>query len=253
MHGGEVMAKGFGIVALVMAIIAIFIPFYGIYISIIALIFAVMAALAGDRIFATATPLIVLVNTFFLSPMTRAALSGSEQLAVIGSAAPFIAMILNAVGRGLFSGSMQMSMGASTGSNWPTYSQKQAMAQFWSDYGLYIAVVGVLIVVCVTYGPIWIELIKEKLNKDREIPPKPIATVPVDIGPTVQTILGIAGRVRGIRIISPDEVSMAKGATAIGNDVQNGLHYVCYLADVSTCEAAFKQEATLQRQAATTT
>jgi hypothetical protein len=51
------MAKGFGVAALVFALIAIFTPF-GIFVSAIAIIFAVISALAGDRIFATATALI---------------------------------------------------------------------------------------------------------------------------------------------------------------------------------------------------
>src|ERR1700730_5520772 len=63
------MAKGFGVAALVFALIAIFTPF-GIFVSAIAIIFAVISALAGDRIFATATALIALINTFFFSPST---------------------------------------------------------------------------------------------------------------------------------------------------------------------------------------
>jgi len=61
------MAKGFGIAALVCAIVAIFVPFVGIVVSGIAIVLAIVAALSGDRVFATATSLIAAVNTFFLS------------------------------------------------------------------------------------------------------------------------------------------------------------------------------------------
>jgi len=71
------MANGFGIAALVFAILAIFIPF-GIVISAIAIVLAIVAALAGDKMFAIATAVIALVNTLFLSPSTWIVLSGSD-------------------------------------------------------------------------------------------------------------------------------------------------------------------------------
>ena len=71
------MNKGFGIAALVIAIIAIFIPVVGIFFSGAGLILAAIAALAGDRAFAVATLLIAGVNTFFMSPSVWAALAGS--------------------------------------------------------------------------------------------------------------------------------------------------------------------------------
>lgn len=101
------MAKGFGIAGLVLAILAIFVPIAGLFISGIAIICAIVAALAGDRIFATATPLIAGVNTFFLSAsvwIMLAQQSSSERssfavfiLACV--AAPFVAMILNQTGK----------------------------------------------------------------------------------------------------------------------------------------------------------
>lgn len=105
------MDKGFGIAALVLAILAIlaiFVPVVGIFVSGLALIFAAVAALSGDRVYATATPLIAGVNTFFLSPSLWIAMAGSsasgEQtgfvLAIVAFlAAPFVAMILNASGK----------------------------------------------------------------------------------------------------------------------------------------------------------
>jgi hypothetical protein len=71
------MAKGFGIAALVFAILAIFIPL-GIVLSVVAIVLAIVAALAGDKIFSIATALIALVNTFVLSPSTWILLAGSD-------------------------------------------------------------------------------------------------------------------------------------------------------------------------------
>jgi hypothetical protein len=100
------MSKGFGIAALVCAIIAIFIPF-GIVVSAVAIVLACIAALAGDRIFATATAVIALVNTLFLSPSTWIMLGGNDPsahnfmmtLILVGVALPFVAMALNAAGK----------------------------------------------------------------------------------------------------------------------------------------------------------
>ena len=98
------MAKGFGIAALVSAILAVLVPFYGIHVSGIAIVLAVIAALAGDRPFAVATPIIAGINTFFLSPTVSLVLSQSRDAAtfyLISAAflaAPFIAIALNANG-----------------------------------------------------------------------------------------------------------------------------------------------------------
>lgn len=101
------MAKGFGIAALVVAIIAIFVPFYGIHLSGIALILAALAALAGDRAFAVATPIIAAANAYFLTPALWLAMKGLEQsggssglllLILAFLAAPFVAIALNASG-----------------------------------------------------------------------------------------------------------------------------------------------------------
>ena len=100
------MSKGFGIAALVCAIVAIFIPF-GIVVSAVAIVLACIAALAGDRIFATATAVIALVNTLFLSPSTWIMLGGNDPgahsfmmtLILVGVAFPFVAMALNAAGK----------------------------------------------------------------------------------------------------------------------------------------------------------
>jgi hypothetical protein len=136
------MAKGFGIAGLAIAIIAIFIPFFGLYVSVVAVILAAVAALAGDRIFATATTLIAFVNTMFLSPSTWLSLYTptyrgfmTVMILIIGSL-PFIAMALNAASKASRSRVTPPSTGGRAGpsSDWPTYSQKQAIAKFWSGY-----------------------------------------------------------------------------------------------------------------------
>lgn len=77
------MAKGFGIAALVCAIVAIFVPFVGIVVSGMAIVLAIVAALSGDRVFATATSLIAAVNTFFLSPSVMIVLHTAPAAPVI--------------------------------------------------------------------------------------------------------------------------------------------------------------------------
>jgi hypothetical protein len=58
---------GFGIAAIVFAILGIFFPF-GVILSIIAIALALIGAFLGDKICSVATALIALVNTFVLSP-----------------------------------------------------------------------------------------------------------------------------------------------------------------------------------------
>jgi hypothetical protein len=71
------MDKGFGIAALVIAVVAIFIPVVSLYVVYVALILAIIAAFSGDKIFSVATLAICLVNVMFLSPLTVIALIGS--------------------------------------------------------------------------------------------------------------------------------------------------------------------------------
>lgn len=78
------MAKGFGIAALICALLALAIPLVGIVVSGIAIVLAIIAALSGDRVFATATSLIAGINTFFLSPSVMLVLHTSPAAPVIG-------------------------------------------------------------------------------------------------------------------------------------------------------------------------
>jgi hypothetical protein len=99
------LASGFGIAALVLAILAIAIPF-GIVLSGVAILLSVIGALAGDRLFATATAVIAVVNALVLSPSTWILMGGNDQSArsfitaviVVGGLLPFGAMLLNATG-----------------------------------------------------------------------------------------------------------------------------------------------------------
>ena len=72
------MAKGFGIVGLVIAIIAIFVPLVAIYVMWLGLIVATVGALVGDRIFTVITWVVTVANIVFFSPITLALLIGTR-------------------------------------------------------------------------------------------------------------------------------------------------------------------------------
>lgn len=101
------MAKGFGVAALIVALVAFGVPLFGLYVSWAAAALATVAALAGDRVFATATPIITITNTLFFSPLALAALVGESEggssvllyITISVFAAPFVAMVLRAMGR----------------------------------------------------------------------------------------------------------------------------------------------------------
>jgi hypothetical protein len=96
------MRQGFGIAALVVVILAIFVPLYSFIVSGLALILAAVAALAGDRPFAIATPLIAAANFLLLSPVALAYVdshSGAWLIVLIFLALPFAAISLNSSGK----------------------------------------------------------------------------------------------------------------------------------------------------------
>jgi hypothetical protein len=107
------MAKSFGIAAIAVAVVAIVMPLYGLFLSAGAIALSVIAALAGDRIFATATPIIAVVNTLFLSPLMWLLIrdKGASNVGsfyvfvIIFFAAPFVAMFLNSTGKIVIPGS----------------------------------------------------------------------------------------------------------------------------------------------------
>lgn len=96
------MGKGFGIAALVLAIVAIFVPLYGIYISAIAVLLAVIAGFSGDNAFPIATSLIAGVNTFFLSPALIPAFQERPEMrwiVIAALAAPVVAVVIHSMAR----------------------------------------------------------------------------------------------------------------------------------------------------------
>lgn len=102
------MKTGFGIAALILAIIALFIPIpIWLYTAWVALLLAVIAALAGDRAFSIAVMALTVANTLFFSPLTLAALiSTGDQgglgllvVHIIAMILPLAAIILNATGK----------------------------------------------------------------------------------------------------------------------------------------------------------
>ncbi|AWZ01341.1 hypothetical protein RHODOSMS8_01806 [Rhodobiaceae bacterium] len=82
-------------------------PLFGLYVSWFAAILDVIAAFAGDRVFATATPIIAVISTLFFSPLALAAFAvekvgGSNAflyITIIVFAAPFVAMIFEPMGK----------------------------------------------------------------------------------------------------------------------------------------------------------
>ena len=107
------MARSFGIAAIAVATVAIIVPLYGLWLSAGAIALSVIAALAGDRIFATATPIIAVVNTLFLSPLTWLLITDKGEsnvrsfyvFVIAFFVAPFVAMFLNSRGKIVIPGS----------------------------------------------------------------------------------------------------------------------------------------------------
>ena len=92
--------KGFGIAALVLAIAAIFIPLYGLFIIWLALILASVAAFSGERPLSIASLALGVVNLLFLSPATMKMLidigsdNGFTLITGILFLAPIVAMFI---------------------------------------------------------------------------------------------------------------------------------------------------------------
>jgi len=100
-------AYGVALSTLMALTTVIIVPRYGLFVSAGAIVLSVIAALAGDRIFATATPIIAVVNTLFLSPFMWLLIrdhrgNGVEVfyfLVIVFFVAPFVAMFLNSKGK----------------------------------------------------------------------------------------------------------------------------------------------------------
>ncbi len=110
------MSKGFGIAALVLAILGIFVPIVSIYVVWLALILTAVAAFAGDRSLSIAAFVICLVNVLFLSPATLVEFgakqggSGLATFTVILFVIPLIGFIVKYKKKPLTTGEKQKSV-----------------------------------------------------------------------------------------------------------------------------------------------
>ncbi len=100
------MAKGFGIAAVIVVLISFFLPVIGVFTTGLAMVFAAIGALAGDRVWATVTALIAAVSIFFFSPTVWVLLAAPDDgsgnkttvtvVIIAFLALPFLAMIFSA-------------------------------------------------------------------------------------------------------------------------------------------------------------
>lgn len=103
------MGTGFGVAALIIALVGFFIPIFGIFVTGIALILAAIGALAGDKVFATATAIFSAASIFVFSPSMWAVMATPDDptggktniyiLIGVFLALPFIAMFLRSSGK----------------------------------------------------------------------------------------------------------------------------------------------------------
>lgn len=101
------MAKGFGIAALVVALLGIAVPIVTIFVIWLALVLAALAGFLGDKAFPIATVLTCLINLVFFSPLTWAALFGEslqggstlKVTTIILFITPLVALVIGAITR----------------------------------------------------------------------------------------------------------------------------------------------------------
>jgi hypothetical protein len=72
------MGKGLGIAVLIVAVVAIIIPLYGIYLGLITAILGIGVALAGEVAMAVAIGALNILNAVFLSPSLKLAGLGAR-------------------------------------------------------------------------------------------------------------------------------------------------------------------------------
>lgn len=98
------MKLSLAIAALVIVILAIFIPVYGIVLTALALILATVSALMGERAITIATTVVAFVSVIFLSPVIWVAVHAAESssvryvayvLALAFLFAPIVGMIID--------------------------------------------------------------------------------------------------------------------------------------------------------------
>lgn len=102
------VGKGIGIAGLIVSLIAIPVPVFGIWIMIAALVLVSVGALFGDKTFTIATVVISATNTLLFSPLILVAIFGSPDqegssflatVVIVSLLLPIMAMILQATGK----------------------------------------------------------------------------------------------------------------------------------------------------------
>lgn len=94
------MAKGFGIAALVFAILAIFVPVVSIYVVAFAMLMAAVAGFFGDKVFTVASVAISVVNCYFLSPALKTMMEGGGAIiweVPLILAVPVVALVIGSM------------------------------------------------------------------------------------------------------------------------------------------------------------
>ena len=100
------MAQGFGIAAFFLAVMSFVIPVLGSFTMMLAMLFGLLAALTGDRVFAATVGALGLANLFFINPTFLFNLSATAEtrlttasilhiMAVLSPTFPFIGIVVN--------------------------------------------------------------------------------------------------------------------------------------------------------------
>lgn len=98
------MKHALGMIAFVLALVAIFASANALYLSGAALILASFAAYRGEKGFSLIAPFVVIADVFFLNPQTVTVINKSKDvlvlwvLLIVFLALPFISAALNATG-----------------------------------------------------------------------------------------------------------------------------------------------------------
>ena len=92
------MAMGFGICAVIVAVIGAFVPVFGFWVGVAALIVATAGALAGDKVFAIVTVCISLAVFVILTP-SLFVLPVLLVVAFVALCLPVVGIILHATGK----------------------------------------------------------------------------------------------------------------------------------------------------------
>ena len=86
------MGKGLGIATLIVAVIAILIPIYGIYLGLLTAVLGILVAVLRERPMAVAIGAINILNAVFLTPSIRMATTGAQLMGSSSDVASFKAV-----------------------------------------------------------------------------------------------------------------------------------------------------------------